>query len=534
MTFTSPSFFLFLCIVYILYRLSNRNYQNMLILLASYIFYAWCDFRFLFILILSTTMNYMCGLLISEKPLLPNDRKIVSVWLILSCILCTVIDWRNLDNEINNVISEPGVWITISLVILLSILNLQYSTFERIELGKKRKIVFVTSVIMNLGFLCFFKYYNFFIENMERLLNPIVETSTLHLDILLPLGISFYTFKGISYCCDIYRLDIESEDKYINFAAYISFFPAILAGPIDRASKLLKQFAEDRKITFDGTIDGCHLIFYGLFKKIVIADGVFRTVSSVFGSTGFVSWIDVVIGTILFTVQIYCDFSGYTDMARGIAKLFGFELMLNFNLPYFSTNPREFWSRWHISLSTWLRDYLYIPLGGNKHSTLKTYMNLMLTMILGGLWHGAAWNFVLWGFYHGLLLCFHRISNSLKRFDLPNTFWMATAKGLVFFILTCYGWLLFRSNSLENALTLSTTLITDFGNLDVGAMKPKAAALFGIPILIIIEALEYYGKGKLFYKLIPVPAWTPLYASMIFCLSMGMTTESAQFIYINF
>ena len=262
---------------------------------------------------------------------------------------------------------------------------------------------------------------------------------------------------------------------------------------------------------------------------------LFRTVSSVFDSTGQASWIDVVVATLLFTIQIYCDFSGYTDMARGTAKLFGIDLMVNFNLPYFSKNPREFWSRWHISLSTWLRDYLYIPLGGNRQGTLKTNRNLIITMLLGGLWHGAAWNFVLWGLYHGVVLGIHRAIGSIRTAAREHkTALYDVAKIAFFFIVICYGWLLFRAPSLDKIASLTSTLIFDFGNMDYGAAWPRLAAIIGLPILFIIELVEKIGNEKPFYTKMPVPAWTALYAAMIFNIAIGMTTESTQFIYMVF
>jgi len=244
---------------------------------------------------------------------------------------------------------------------------------------------------------------------------------------------------------------------------------------------------------------------------------------------------DVVLATLLFTIQIYCDFSGYTDMARGSAKLLGIDLMVNFRLPYFSKNPQEFWSRWHISLSTWLRDYLYIPLGGNRTGQAKTYRNLIITMILGGLWHGAAWNFVLWGLYHGIALSIHRAILSIRTAALQRKgLFYDIAKITVCLMIVCYGWLLFRAPTLEKILTLTSTLIFDFGNLDLGIAWPRLAAAIGIPILFIVELTEKAGEEKPFYKKMPVPAWTSLYAAFIFCMAMGITTESTQFIYMVF
>ena len=401
----------------------------------------------------------------------------------------------------------------------------------------KRKLFFVTfGVAANLFILGFFKYYNFFIDNIEFLLKGLDFNPTrFHLNIILPIGISFFTFKGISYVVDVYRDIIDPEKRYVNFSLYIGFFPALLAGPLDRAKDLLPQFAVARKFNSENIFAGLHLFLYGLFKKVVIADGVVRTVHSVFGSSGQVSWIDVVVASFFFTIQIYCDFSGYTDMARGTAKFFGINLTLNFDLPYFSKNPQEFWKHWHISLSNWLRDYLYISLGGNRNGKGKTYRNLMITMALGGLWHGAAWNFILWGIYHGILLCIHRAVTSVK--DLARTRWLFiinTIKIICFFVVTCYGWLLFRSESLKQIIDLTSVLIFDFGNISFGALRPRAAVVVGLPILLFIELVEYNSSGRKFYEKLPIPAWTAVYALMIFGLFLGMSNESAQFIYFNF
>ena len=222
-------------------------------------------------------------------------------------------------------------------------------------------------------------------------------------------------------------------------------------------------------------------------------------------------------------------------MARGSAKLFGLDLMVNFNSPYFSRNPREFWSRWHISLSTWLRDYLYIPLGGNRKGNVATYRNLMLTMVLGGLWHGAAWNFALWGLYHGIILSGHRAALSLKSVvSSSSSFIEEAAVRFLCFLAVCYGWLLFRSQSLHTVTNLSSTLLTDFGNMDFAALKPKAAVFFGLPVFLAIETVEYTHAGRNFCKILPIPVWTALYAAIIFCMCMGLSTESAQFIYFRF
>jgi D-alanyl-lipoteichoic acid acyltransferase DltB (MBOAT superfamily) len=288
-----------------------------------------------------------------------------------------------------------------------------------------------------------------------------------------------------------------------------------------------------------------YLIVLGFFKKVAIADGVSPVVDQIFATSGQVSWIDVVIGTVLFAVQIYCDFSGYTDIARGISKLFGINLVVNFNQPYFATNPQDFWRRWHISLSSWLRDYLYVPLGGNRGSLAFVCRNLMITMILGGLWHGAAWNFVLWGFYQGLTLCIYRIwieqtnrRSPVQRSPQPQAEERRPLRHLIamagFFVVICYGWLLFRAHSLAQIVKFSSLLVTDFGNLSYGAGMPRLSALLGISLLLAMEVTQYWKADTHFYQRFPVAFRGFLIAAMIVVTLTGLSNEPAQFIYFQF
>lgn len=544
MIFNSINFLIFIIIVYCLYIIFKHTNQNLLLLLSSYVFYASWDIRFLFVLVSSTIINYCCGILITKPHIGTKQRITVSLWMILSCLVLITPQWSkaaasfqsvSILESLNILFSSDTAWIiTTILTLTVIIINLLLSRIHFPD--KYRPQIFLgLAVLTNLGSLLFFKYFNFFIDNIEWFLRELyLNPSTFHLNICLPIGISFYIFKCISYTVDIYNKRISPELNYVAFAVFISFFPALLAGPIDRASNLLSQLSQKRHITTGQNLRGLHLIVYGLFKKIVIADSVIRTVSSVYDSTGYASWLDIVAGTVLFTLQIYCDFSGYTDIARGIAKLFGFDLMINFNSPYFSQGPREFWSRWHISLSTWLRDYLYIPLGGSRNGTLHTYRNLMVTMLLGGLWHGASWNFVLWGFYHGILLC---LDKAIRSVDLitraSQKLWIRLATGCLFFIFTCYGWLLFRAPSFERIGYLSSNLFADFGNMSLAAARPKLSFAFGLPVFIIIECLERF-RDKPFYETIHLSIWTALYAMIIFCLAIGLSSESTQFIYMAF
>lgn len=546
MQFNSLTYIAFFLAVYLLYRITPQHLQNQLLLTASYIFYAWWDLQFLFIIILSTVLNYCSGMLIRTGSISFKQRVFFSTWIIsayfftvllqwnhlpaLQAILEANIDWRALTG------SEDILKIFLVLGITVLIINLLYPKILLFEEKKKRRLFLFIGVSTNLIILGFFKYCNFFLDNIAWLISSSgISPSRFHLDIILPIGISFYTFKGLSYIIDTGRGQIKTVHSYSDFALYMAFFPSVLAGPIDRGYAFMQQISEERKLSWEQSFRGLHLFIYGLFKKVVIADGVIRSVNSIFDSTGQSSWVDVVIAALLFTIQIYCDFSGYTDMARGTAKFFGIDLMVNFRMPYFSINPREFWNRWHISLSSWLRDYLYIPLGGNRFGSNKTYRNLLITMVLGGLWHGAAWNFILWGFYHGLLLSIHRAVSALtKTTGITRGFWASFTKGTFFFILTCYGWLLFRSPSLDKVLSLTSTLVFDFGNMDLSISKPRLAALCGLPVLVIIETVEGSVGGEAFYRKMPTSIWTALYAAMIFCIAIGLTTGSTQFIYMKF
>lgn len=546
MQFNSLTFIAFFLAVYLIYRITPRQFQNIILLAASYIFYAWWDVRFLFLIILSTVLNYCCGIYFRDGAIQFRQRMVFSAWLILAFVLTVLMQWKQLPGfrEITNadfhwlaLIGSPESWkMLLALTSSILLFNLLYPMVNSLTEKRKRGLFLFFGVAANLLILGFFKYFNFFIDNVVFIISGLnMDPSRFHLNIILPIGVSFFTFKGISYVVDTHRDHVKIKHTFFDFALYMSFFPSLLAGPIDRAHSFLHQICEKRNVNWEQTIRGIHLFIYGLFKKVVIADGVVRTVTSVFDSTGQASWIDVVVATVLYTIQIYCDFSGYTDMARGTAKLFGIDLMVNFRLPYFSKSPREFWNRWHISLSTWLRDYLYIPLGGNRSSKTKAYCNLIITMVLGGLWHGAAWSFVLWGLYHGIALCIHRAINTIRATAAQHkSIILDIAKMLLCFVVISYGWLLFRAPSLDKIVSLTSTLIFDFGNLHYGIAWPRLAAVMGLPILFIIEIIEKAEKEQPFYQKIPVPAWTALYAAIIFCIAIGMTTESTQFIYMVF
>ncbi|HAW95876.1 MAG: membrane-bound O-acyltransferase family protein [Phycisphaerae bacterium] len=338
-------------------------------------------------------------------------------------------------------------------------LNGLVSALQNANEGTRRRIGVFASVAVNLTILGFFKYYDFFADSFASAWGQLTgsQPSDFTLGFVLPVGISFYTFQTMSYTIDLYRNKTRATDRFIDFAAYVAFFPQLVAGPIERASKLLPQFGQVRPaLTMAIVRSSLWLIVWGLFKKMFVADNMATVVNATFGpfddpSGAFAvpqDGLTLLVGVYAFAFQIYGDFSGYTDIARGVARLLGFDLMLNFRLPYFATSPSDFWRRWHISLSTWLRDYLYIPLGGNRAGGLGTYRNLTIVMLLGGLWHGAGWNFVLWGAYHGLLLCAYRalgIRTEQKEISFPRQIFL----GLVMFNLTCIGWMLFRAQNIQ-------------------------------------------------------------------------------------
>ena len=430
MRFDSYVFAVFFVTVFLAYwRLRSIRAQNILILVASYFFYGWWDWRFLSLIALSTVVDFVVS--------------------------------KRLDTSTGQA---------------------------------TRRRLLLLSIVVNLGVLGVFKYFDFFVASFASVLDSLgLSVSPPVLQVLLPVGISFYTFQTMGYTIDVYRHRHGAEKSFLAFACYVAFFPQLVAGPIERAARLLPQFAKRRLLTSEQWRAGCTLITYGLIKKIAIADNMAPYADMVYGmDSATVSGPLVLAGTLAFAIQIYADFSGYTDIARGVAKLMGFELCVNFNKPYVARTPSEFWRRWHISLSTWLRDYLYVPLGGNRGGRLLTYRNLMLTMLLGGLWHGAAWNFVLWGFFHGVLLCAYRLADVdswLRGAHKALSFGAA----VLFFLLTLYGWLLFRAQSFEQITDFTIALGTWWSDWALAIPLFTLAAYFSLPI--VVHHLLSRGKG---------------------------------------
>jgi alginate O-acetyltransferase complex protein AlgI len=475
MLFNSPQFLLFLPVVLAVYYLLPHRGQNWFLLAASCYFYAAWDWRFLAPLLFSTTVDYFCA--------------------------------RQMEKSI-----------------------------VRGEAPSQRKRYLAVSLVANLSLLGFFKYFDFFAGSLQRLIGELgwhIQPWTLQ--VILPIGISFYTFQALSYTIDVYRGEIHAARNFWDFLLCVIFFPHLVAGPIQRARSLLPQVMFPRSIRRDQVIEGVHLMVWGYFQKVYIADNIGAATSWIFSlphPTGF----NTLIGMYAFAVQIFCDFSGYTDIARGVAKLMGFEFMLNFNLPYFAANPQEFWQRWHISLSTWFRDYLYIPLGGNRNGTARAYFNLTTTMLIAGLWHGAAWHFVLWGAYHGVLLVAHRLLKPvLSRITFVSAFtqgaWRA-ARVLFMFQLTCLGWLIFRASS---AAALGAMIASLFHGIHFSDM-PFAirVATLAAPLLLVQSIQALSGKlAFLDFRWIPAEARAVVYAAFVYCI-LFRGGPSRAFIYFQF
>jgi len=481
MLFNSFAFVVFLPIVFILYWfVFNRKiaHQNFLIVLASYVFYGWWDFRFLSLIFISSIVDYIIGLSLNKA----------------------------------------------------SKINI-------------RKHLLVTSLVINLGLLGFFKYYNFFIDSFVDAfasIGYIMHARTLN--IVLPIGISFYTFQTLSYSIDIYRKKIEPTKNIIAFFAFVSFFPQLVAGPIERAKHLLPQFETKRCFSYHNAIDALRQILWGFVKKIVIADTCASYANDIFLNYNHQSGSVLFLGALFFAFQIYGDFSGYSDIAIGTARLFGFDLMRNFNSPYFSRDIGEFWRRWHISLSTWFRDYVYIPLGGSRSDRKhKQILNILLTFTVSGLWHGANWTFVAWGFLNGLYyipsILFGNIrkrklvTNKIVAFDsiLPGA--KELLQILITFLLTLLAWVFFRAESISHAFSYLNNLFSlSFFSLPNKSYLP---GLFLLLLFIIVEWIQRRKQHGMQIERFTIFIRWPIYYFLIFAIVLSFNGEST-FIYFQF
>ena len=474
MLFNSLEFFIFLPVVYFLYRgIFNNNLkkQNFFLLLCSYIFYGWWDWRFLSLIILSTITDYLVGKLIYNS--------------------------RNKKNRL--------------------------------------RFLFI-SIFVNILILGFFKYFNFFVDSWFHLIETFgyKNQNLWTLNIILPIGISFYTFQTMSYSLDIYRKNLKPTNDFISFAAYVSFFPQLVAGPIERAKNLLPQINRKRNFNYEQTVQGLRLILWGLFKKVVIADSLSHKVDWTFANMYSLDGGTLFIGLVYFAFQIYCDFSGYSDIAIGTAKLFGIELMSNFKFPYFSRNIGEFWRRWHISLSTWFRDYIYIPLGGSKRGKIITIRNIFIIFVVSGFWHGAKWTFIVWGIMHALMFVPFYIFGLNRRYIteitahnslFPN--FIEALQMVTTFTFTTIAWVFFRSNSIEDALFYLQAMITKI------SIPPfQIDSLLLISIVCTLEWLWRDNERNPLYlknKILRYSCYTVIYYSVI-----SFSGGKQQFIYFQF
>jgi alginate O-acetyltransferase complex protein AlgI len=483
MLFNSIDFAIFLPILFLLYWfVTNKNLklQNLLIVASSYLFYGWWDWRFLSLILFSTIVDYSVGL--------------------------------GLANQEN--------------------LN-------------KRKVLLWTSILVNLGFLGFFKYYNFFLDNFITAFSFFgTEMKASSLNIILPVGISFYTFQTLSYTIDIYNKKLRPTNDIIAFSAFVSFFPQLVAGPIERATNLLPQFYKKRVFEYSKAVDGMRQILWGLFKKMVVADNCGKYANLIFNNSDDYSGSTLVLGVLFFTFQIYGDFSGYSDIAIGTSRLFGFNLKQNFAFPYFSRDIAEFWRRWHISLSTWFRDYLYIPLGGSRVSVRTKIRNVFIIFIVSGFWHGANWTFIVWGALNAIyFLPLLLTKNNRKNIEIVARGKLVPTLKELFFILITFGltvfaWIFFRADNISHAynyiLEIFSPSLFTVPSIKQGISGSFSTIIFTILFLII----EWYGREKLhalphLLRNLNKPLRYLTYCIIVFVI-FYYTGKEQQFIYFQF
>lgn len=482
MLFNSLSFAIFLLIVFIFYWFAtkgNFKLQNILLLVSSYFFYACWDWRFMFLLIFSTLLDYFTGIKIHKA--INQRKKLFWLWL---------------------------------------------------------------SIGINLGFLGVFKYYNFFAESFADGLSLLGFKANLSsLQVILPVGISFYTFHGLSYVLDLYKNRIKPERNIIDYSLFVSFFPLLIAGPIERATHLLPQIVKKREFNYSKAVDGLRQILWGLFKKIVIADNCAEFANTIFNNSADYSGSTLVLGALFFTFQIYCDFSGYSDIALGTARLFGIELLRNFAFPYFSRDIAEFWRRWHISLSSWFKDYLYIPLGGSKGGIWMKIRNTFIIFLVSGFWHGANWTFIVWGFLNALYIMPSIVFNTNRaHLDIvAKGRYLPTVKeflaiGLTF-SLTVFAWIFFRAASVTHAFSyifeiFSSSLLT---LPDFPGIGKAVSIVFLTGIFLIVEWLgreQQYAIAQLGIKWFILVRWAMYYAIILAIFFFAGSEQ--QFIYFQF
>jgi len=480
MIFNSLAFLIFAAVFFSVYFFLKGRWRLVWILVASYVFYGWWDIRFLGLIAFSTAMDYLFGLYLADT-------------------------------------HEPG----------------------------RKKRVIIASVVMNLGFLSVFKYFNFFAASFAALLHGFgLEASWTTMNIILPVGISFYTFQSMSYTIEIYRGEMKAERDLLKYATFVGFWPQLMAGPIVRAKELLPQFHVERPFEWTRFYSGLGRVLWGFFKKCVVADSLAPFADQCFQAPGSFGSLHLLIGVVFYSFQIYCDFSGYSDIAIGMARIMGYTFPENFRTPYFSRSFSEFWTRWHISLSSWLRDYLYIPLGGNRHGKLGTYKNNMLTMLLGGLWHGANWAFVFWGFLHGLYLIVQRFTTPPWRRLVQWTrmpAWLDDGMAMAaVYVLTLLAWVYFRAGSMggksfEVANTVLAGIFSGEG-FSWEAVINKFQVMKGFLLIAMLLSIEISNIRYHWNQLQLIsPAWRmAAFAGLLWLIAFLGTFGANAFIYFQF
>ncbi|MCI5056467.1 MAG: MBOAT family protein [Flavobacteriales bacterium] len=474
MLFNSIEFILFFIVFFVLYWsfAKNLRFQNALILLGSYLFYGWWDYRFLGLIVFSTIVDFVIG--------------------------------NSLGKENNQ---------------------------------KRRKLLLITSLVVNLGLLSVFKYYNFFIDSWLTLLSSfdINVDSVWTLNIILPVGISFYTFQTLSYTIDIYRKKLEPSSNIMSFASFVAFFPQLVAGPIERAANLLPQMNNVRKFDYKNAVAGMRLCLWGIFKKVFIADSLAVYVNDIFANYHNLDGGVLMLGAIFFSIQIYCDFSGYSDIAIGLSKLLGFELMSNFKFPFFSRSIAEFWRRWHVSLSTWFKDYLFIPLGGSKGSQLNAFRNILIIFVVSGFWHGANWTFIAWGALHALFYLPSFVLKTNQKFKASKIIGVGSRISIkeiigviVTFIAVAVAFVIFRSETISDAYWyLKSALL----NLSVPGSN-RSGIIYVIVLLILDWFFRKDERNVLAFNLKPIRYG--VYFLMCILVLRDMFKIGPDFIYFQF
>lgn len=477
MFFNSLDFLLFLPIVFILYWFvfnKNKTHQNTLLIVASYYFYSCWDWRFLFLLVFSTLLDFFSALMMEQSKTEKNRK----FWL----------------------------WLTIGI---------------------------------NLGFLGIFKYYNFFAQSFSDLLAGFgFQSNPFLLQLILPVGISFYTFHGLSYVIDIYYKRITAERNFIDYSLFVSYFPLLVAGPIERATHLLPQVKIKRFFNFEKAKEGVYQIIWGLVKKVVIADSCATYANAVFDNYESMNSLSLLLGAIYFAFQIYGDFSGYSDIALGTSKLFGIDLLKNFNYPYFSRDIAEFWRRWHISLSSWFRDYLYIPLGGSQGGVMMKVRNTFIIFLVSGFWHGANWTFIVWGLLNAIyflpLLLQNKNRSNMGEIEMG---WNANSIKTILnilgtFVLTTIAWIFFRAKSISEAIGYIQKMITDF-HFNTQYLNNERYNIELLLLILVFVGVEWFNRSKV-EPLSGKASWVKVTLAIMALLALGVYSDYKEFIYFQF